>query len=345
MRRFTSRLALAALCTVPMLTIGCTNEPESSEEGADEERPVTDSEELQAAAAGKVNTSPDYLVVYDNNLENLLPPRCYVDEKLEDRIDWNRFFRYLKAQARSPDIFTVQQISNTAQLNALTARMSSELAGTYKGVIAVPQPGSMGYPSACGKLKNQQTNAVIYRTDRFTYEDSTHWRSDAPDDWKAGTGACKNLSDDRIPTSQDRAENVAVRLYDRIAKKRVSVGSIHWPTKHWNGPSCADENMKEANAALDSLGGTLKIVAGDTNATRGAKEWWKEARGFGFRDPIDETCPSSGCPDSTSTNNTSRIDFLLVKSGSRFSSVRTVSEKSAGGKYSDHLAVRANVYY
>jgi endonuclease/exonuclease/phosphatase family metal-dependent hydrolase len=201
----------------------------------------------------------------------------------------------------------------------------------------------MGYSSTCGKLKNQQTNAVIYRTDRFTYEETTRWRSDAPDNWDKGTGACKNLDD--TPTSQDRVENVAVRLYDRIAKQRVSVASIHWPTDTWHGTECAAENMREANDAVDGLGGTLKIVAGDANTTKGTEGWWKDALGYGFRDPIAETCPSSGCPDSTSTVGSRRIDFMLVKGGHGFSGARTISEKSTGGTYSNHRALRANVYY
>lgn len=333
MRQLTFRLASVALFALPSLLLGCTQEDASYEE---DERVVSDSENLQTAAAGAVNTSPDYLVVYDNNLENMLPASC-------GEGDWNRLFRYIKAQAKSPDIFTTQQISNTAQLDALTTRMSNELAGTYAGVIAVAKPGSMGYDSVCGKLKNQQTNAVIYRTDRFTYEDTARWRSDAPDNWKKGTGGCRNLDD--TPNSQDRVENVAIRLYDRIAKQRVSVASIHWPTGTWYGPKCADENMKEANAAVDGLGGTLKIVAGDANATKGAEGWWKDAKDYGFRDPIDETCPSSGCPDSTSTDGSRRIDFMLVKGGHGFSGARTINESSTGGTYSNHRALRANVYY
>src|SRR6185312_12901656 len=136
--------------------------------------------QANAAQAGSVNTSTRQLVVYNNNLENLLPAGCGGH--------WSRLLTYLKAQPKSPDIFTVQQISNSTQLAALTKKVSAELPGTYAGVIAVARPGSMGYSSTCGKLKNQQTNAVIYRTDRFSYEAATRWRSDAPANWKRGTG-------------------------------------------------------------------------------------------------------------------------------------------------------------
>lgn len=326
--------SLAVLCC---LGIGCTDD-DQEEDGFVEEvdviEPVAD--DLEPYAAGAVNNSPDFLVVYNNNIENMLPVDC-------DGGDWNKLFAYIKAQPTTPDIFVVQQISNATQLKALTTRMTVELAGTYAGVIAIASPGSMGYASACGKQKNQQTNAVIFRTDRFTYEATTRWRSDAPDNWNAGTGGCRNLDD--TPTSQDRVENVAVRLHDRVAQQRVTVASIHWPTNSWFGPKCAAENMREANRAVDNLGGTLKIVAGDANTSKGTEGWWNDAIDLGFRDPIAETCPSSGCPDSTSTLGSRRIDFLLVKSGHGFSGAKTISESSTGGKYSDHLALRANVYY
>ncbi|HUS65050.1 MAG TPA: hypothetical protein VMZ28_10930 [Kofleriaceae bacterium] len=282
------------------------------------------------------NGSPEYLVVYNNNVENMLPASC-------DEGDWNKLMDYVVEQSQSPDIFTTQQISNTAQLDALTARMTAELPGTYAGVIAIASPGSMGYTSRCGKLKNRQTNAVIYRTDRFTLEATARWRSDAPADWEDGSGGCRNLDD--TPTSQDRVENVAVRLHDDVAGEDVTVASIHWPTNTWHGPDCADENMREAANAVENLGGTLEIVAGDANTTKGTQGWWNDAMEGGFRDPIAETCPSSGCPDSTSTLNRRRIDFMLVKGGHGFSGARTISEESTGGKYSGHRALRASVYY
>ena len=285
------------------------------------------------------NSSADHLVVWNNNIENMLPTSC--------KVDFDKLFNYIKAQPKSPDLFTVQQISNTAQLAALTRRMTDDLPGTYAGVIAIGEPDviNVDYTGACSRPKRQQTNAVIYRTDRFTYEAATRWHSDAPDNWDKGTGSCKNLDDPPKGQSQDRVENVAVRLHDRVAGEDVTVASVHWPTNTWHGPKCADENMREANDAVDRLGGTLKIVAGDMNTSKGTEGWWNDALDFGFRDPIAETCPSSGCPDSTSTNGDRRIDFLLVKSGHGFSGAKTITESMAGGKYSDHRALTANVNY
>lgn len=89
---------------------------------------------------------------------------------------------------------------------------------------------NVDYTSTCSRPKRQQTNAVIYRTDRFTLGARTTWHSDAPDNWTAGTGPCKNLDDPPAGQSQDRVENVAVRLHDRVANADVTVASIHWPT-------------------------------------------------------------------------------------------------------------------
>ncbi len=292
-----------------------------------------------ARAAGAVNSSPDHLVVYNNNIENMLPTTC--------NVDFGKLLTYIRAQPQSPDIVTVQQISNTAQLTALTRRLSDELPGTYAGVIAIGEPGviNVSYTGTCSRPKRQQTNAVIYRTDRFTYEAATRWRSDAPDNWDEGTGGCKNLDDPPRGQSQDRVHNIAIRLNDRVARQDVTVASVHWPTSRWHGPDCADENIEEANEAVDRLGGTLKIVAGDMNTTKGTRGWWNDAIDYGFRDPIAETCPASGCPDSTSTLGTHRIDFMLVKSGHGFSRARTITESMTGGKYSDHRALTAYVRY
>jgi hypothetical protein len=287
-------------------------------------------------AQADVNTSPDHLVVYDNNIENMVPADCY-------DMEFDLLIEYVKAQPESPDIFTVQQISHTAQLNALTKRLSDELPGSYAGEIAIGEPGSMGYTSPCGKLKNQQTNAVIYRSDRLTLEDTTRWRSDAPADPKPGTGSCQNL--EPTESSQDRVHNIAVRLNDTIAKKDVSVASFHWPTGTWHGEKCAAENMNEAMDAFDRLGGVLQIFAGDANTTTGSQDWWQNAMDNGFRDPIAEKCGGRVCPPEYNTTTNHRIDFLLAKGASGFSEVANIHEDMTGGKYSEHRAVTAYVKY
>ncbi|BCL13170.1 exonuclease/endonuclease/phosphatase family protein [Micromonospora sagamiensis] len=288
-------------------------------------------------ASAAVNTSPSFLVVYNNNIENWLPASC-ADDKI-----WSRLVNYIKGRPLSPDIFTVQQVSNQTQLDTLTRYLSDQLPGTYAGQIAIANPGSMGYTSTCGKLKNQQTNAVIYRSDRFTYEDATRWRSDAPENYNTGTGPCQNL--EPTSSSQDRVHNIAIRLHDNIANQDVSVASIHWPTNTWYGEQCAAENIREADEAMTRLGGTLKIVAGDANTGPGTAGWWNDAIGFGYRDPIAERCGTPHCPPEHNTLGSRRIDYLLVKSGNGFNNAGTISTSLTGGAYSDHLAVAAYVNY
>lgn len=289
------------------------------------------------SASADVNPSADHLVVWDDNIENMLPESC-ADGYLFDRL-----LAYIGKQAQSPDIFAVQQISNQEQLSALTKRLTDELPGTYAGQIAIAEPGSMGYTSTCGKMKNQQTNAVIYRTDRLTYQQITRWRSDAPADYDAGTGGCQNLTPTR--SSQDRVENVAIRLHDTVANKDVSVASVHWPTSTWYGPECAAENMNEAQEAMGRLGGDLQIVTGDMNTTTGTKSWWQNAMDAGYRDPMAEKCGGRVCSADYNTTENHRFDFLLVTRGHGFSNVATVTDAMAGGPYSNHRALTAYVKY
>lgn len=284
-----------------------------------------------AQAAQTTNTDPGFLVVYDNNTENMIPALC-------EGNDFEKLFTYIKAQPKSPDLFTVQQISNQTKLNAFTKRMSDELPGTYAGVIAIANPNSADLGSGtCNK--NQQTNAVIYRTDRFTAGTTIRWRADAPED---KTGPCRNLT---ASTFQDRVENVAVRLTDNVTNKNVTVASIHWPTTDpWNGPDCADENITEARDRTAELGtAALTILGGDTNATTDKKNWGQKATSYGFKDAAAEACGTTCTPPGTFGSR--RIDFVLAKGGQGFNNVNTITQAAAGGKYSDHLAIRADVKY
>lgn len=284
-----------------------------------------------AQAAQTTNSDPGFVIAYDNNTENMIPASC-------EGNDFEKLFRYILAQPKSPDLFTVQQISNQAKLDAFTKRMTDELPGTYQGVIAIGSPNAKD-PGSGTCNKNQQTNAVIYRTERFTAGATIRWRSDAPDD---KTGPCRNLT---ATPFQDRVENVAVRLTDTVTKKGVTVASIHWPTADpWNGPDCADENIAEAQDRTASLGSvSLTILGGDTNATMDKKSWGQKARGYGFRDSAAEACGTTCTP--AGTFGSRRIDFVLAKGGKGFANAVTISQAAAGGRYSDHLALRADVKY
>lgn len=329
MQNFKLSLAAPLLAALSLTSGGCF-----SEDAAD------DAELDVASSAITANSSPSYLVVYSNNMENWADGTCDGDG------DWNKLFAYIKTQAQSPDIFFVQQISNQAQLDKLVKKMSDELPGVYASKIAVEDPYPWMYcasnsesaphscsTNSCSYKKRQQTNAVIYRSDRFTLEDTRRWRADRYQD-----GGCSN-------SNQLRVENVGVRLHDKIANKDVSAASFHWPTDTSDGEPCAAENDREAVAQMATLGGSLKILGGDANQTKGTHGWWDDARSAGFRDPIFETCPASGCAPSTSTAGSHRIDYLLVKGSHGFTGAKTINESSTGGVYSNHRALRVNVKY
>jgi endonuclease/exonuclease/phosphatase family metal-dependent hydrolase len=298
------------------------------------------------ASAIETNGNPAYVVVWNNNIENLAD--CGTSR-------WSRLLDYMKTRANSPDIFTVQQVSNQAQLNSLLSRLSAELPGVYRGKIAIADPQSIaGYdnpdyldPTKCAYRKRFQTNAVIWREGRFDAVDSTTWRSDAQAYYTSGP--CQNLLYGRYGGYQDRVQNVAVRLRDKESGNYVNVASVHWPTGQQGGPECADENRREAEAALsvaDGLGSAdLRIIAGDTNTEAATKSWWQNAKNNGYRDPMAEACGARDCSSSWDTSGSRRIDFLLARHASKFTTVDTVSTGEAGGEYSDHLALRSYVYY
>jgi hypothetical protein len=300
-----------------------------------------------SAAAIETNGNPAYVVVWSNNIENLAD--CGTTR-------WSRLLNYMKTRANSPDIFTVQQVSNQAQLNSLLSTLSAELPGVYVGRIAIANPQSIaGYdnpdyldPTKCEYRKQYQTNAVIWREGRFDLVGSPKtWRSDGEAYYSSGP--CENRLYGLYGGYQDRVENVAVRLRDKVSGNYVNAASVHWPTGQQGGPECADENRREAEVALsaaDGLGSAdLRIIAGDMNTEAATKSWWQNAKNNGYRDPMAEACGARDCSSGWDTSGSRRIDFLLARHASKFSTVDTVSTSEAGGVYSDHLALRSYVYY
>src|SRR5690606_4101124 len=73
-----------------------------------------------------------------------------------------------------------------------------------------------------------QTNAVLWRADRFDWlqNETWTWMSDA----RVGSesASCSNLAATGAIPAQIRTKNVAVPLWDKVAKKNVVVASIHW---------------------------------------------------------------------------------------------------------------------
>ncbi|MBA3547123.1 MAG: hypothetical protein H0T76_11615 [Nannocystis sp.] len=307
-----------------------------------------------------INDDPAFIQVYVNNIENL---------KLSGEQcagDWTDLIYYMKTIEPSPDLFLVQQISDTAQLDILIERMNTELPGIFEGIIADADPWTQLSP--CGKEKEKQTNAIIFRQGRFSKVGEKHvWQS-----WANKNGEC-------VRNNQARTRNVMIKLHDKIADKDVAVASLHWSTSQGEGPdpACAKPNVLEADQKVhkNGFGGDLVIFGGDFNESDrnengGFRPWYALANGddggeLNYRDPIYRTCQSAKdlqtCLDDNRTGS-KRIDMLFAQDGdgcrarTRRAHTITYNEAEAAAKaitgigdpdlnYSEHRAVRAEFYY
>ncbi len=310
-----------------------------------------------------INDDPAFIQVYVNNIENLK----IAGEQCPG--DWTDLIYYIKTIEPSPDLFLVQQISDTAQLDLLVERLNKELPGIFEGVIADADPWTQMSP--CGKEKAKQTNAVIFRQGRFDKVGEKHvWQS-----WAHKDGEC-------VRNNQARTRNVMIKLHDKIADKHVSVASVHWSTSQGDGPdpACAKPNVLEADQKLHKagFGGDLVIFGGDFNEpdrkdNGDPRPWFALANGDGggelnYRDPIYHECKSSkglqACLDDnwTAGGSHNRIDMLFGKDdeGCRartdrahtitYDEAEAAAEQLTGDSdpnlnYSEHRGVRAEFYY
>jgi hypothetical protein len=312
-----------------------------------------------AAAAGtaqaEVNRNPAFTVVYDTNIENL--------ETASERPcpgDWKDLLYFMKVQKLSPDLITVQQLTNRAQLNDLIRELDRTLPGRYAGIIAQRNPDPFSSP--CGAPKARQTNAVIFRKGRFAYVAGSKatWRSNRT----YGTRKCR-------PDGNDRTVNVAVQLRDKINGATVNAASFHWPTGNASGPFCAPKNVRQLVNHVERAPSSLRIMGGDGNVTTaGGRGWYGLVNGdaggkLGYRDVTFAAC--GGAPACITANWTvspsakRRIDYLFARKGDgslpAVTKVHTVTFEEAGAaarrvtggdsprNYSDHRAVRARIHY
>lgn len=125
-----------------------------------------------AAAEAVPNDDPSFLQVYDANVENLPT----TTESCPG--DWHDLMYYMRLQEYRPDIYLVQQISNREQLDLLLTRMKEHFGESMPAVLAEDAPKSLD--NGCAG-KKQQTNGIIWRTDRLSLKTSA-----SPDNrWQA----------------------------------------------------------------------------------------------------------------------------------------------------------------
>jgi hypothetical protein len=307
-----------------------------------------------------VNDDPRFVQVLDSNIENLELPTEFC------RGDWTDLIYYMRDMRPQPDIFLVQQISNRAQLDVLLRAMNRSLRSHYEGIIADPSPRPMNSP--CRAAKDYQTNAIIYRSDRFEpIGERRTWQPYARID-----GACSR-------SGLSRTLYIMHTFRDRVAQRDVTAVSLHWSTNNGGDDSgCTERNAEDLDRAI-RLGGyeaDLVIVGGDANEPDGTgpdslRPWYRMMNGdhgtvgLGFRDPIYARCERSDAFGSCLANQWTigeerRIDFLFARRGEcfpatgrahtvTFDEADTAARRATGGdsslNYSDHRAVHAEIYY
>lgn len=320
---------------------------------------------LPAGADARVNSDPDFIQVYVNNIENLETPG-----ENECPGDWEDLIYYMKSYETAPDLFLVQQLSGPGQLNTLLEKMNGKLPGEYGGILAVPDPEDQG--TRCPGEKERQTNAIIWRKGRFDFVEGSKitWQSSATN----GNPECG-------PNNQDRSINVAARFRDRVADRFISAASIHWPTGNAGGPACAPLNAARTVQKVESITGALHVWGGDANVVSNAdgqwRGWYEATNGqlggrHNYKDVAYADCAKrrdtiAGIRDCLRDSHwtiggDSRIDFLFAKRGNGAmppvgaehtvtfdeadaAAARFEGSDHRGLHYSDHRAIRARVHY
>ncbi len=171
-----------------------------------------------------------------------------------------------------------------------------------------------------------------------------------------------------------------VKLHDKIADKDVTVASIHWSTAQGMGPdpACAEKNIADIHARLHSPGfeADLVIFGGDLNESdrkddKSFRDWYQSANGnlggaYNYRDAVFRMCEpldvQSCLDDNWTLGNGKRIDMVFAQDGggcrAKTRHAHTVEYNEAddaqeqftgndvaGLDYSEHRAVRTEVYY
>jgi hypothetical protein len=289
------------------------------------------------AADFRINKSPAFLVVYDNNVENLQSRDEYYCQG-----DWPELENYMKtaqgANSYAPDVVIAQQVgtnvddSGTRETDKLISQLQATFPGTaYKAIIA-DEPAPRKVPSKCAPNgaaagdpldeKYDQTNAIIYRTARLTIAKNSagaelvdpFWSLASP---STGSGTCQNAN--VYTTNYNRVHNIKARFHDAAAGRDVTIASAHWPTSQSGGGSyCADENMNKLDGQMDvgDYGGALRIIGMDSNSSdydpQGVERpWHVTATGsMVYKDAINEYCSDStdashfhDCLDANWTNH------------------------------------------
>ena len=285
------------------------------------------------------NPDKDVLMVYVNNIENLMEPDSPIGQggsASQCRGEWTDLI-YHMTRYGPPDLFLVQQV-DANQVDELVTTMNTLLLSTsvpvsdrYKAVKAENNPEETQEPCPA---KSGQTNAIIYLAKRLSLVTNFSWQVRAD---MNGDGACpaNELNE------SDRTRAVFAKFTDRLTTgsgRTVAAVSIHWP-KGDKGRPCADENAIFTSDQLKTSSSSLQIWGGDANVSdldtsNSWRSWYQNtvngdlSGSLKFRDAIYDHCKGStdgsqtqikNCAQSqnwTASGPDERYDFLFGRIGS-----------------------------
>lgn len=266
-------------------------------------------------SALRANRDPDRLVVYSNNIENML-------------FDWKDLVYEMERQPLRPDIVLVQQLSGRDEMERLIRFMERRLGDHYDGVVAQDFPDDHRWG---GEVlpRPMVTTGIIYRRARFEVKGSDRWMP-------FGRGFKNQPKTCGERSNNSGYQTLRVKLHDTIANKDVVAVSL----RHWTWHACSEKNLKrivegEDNAGTNTHAGlgskaALHIVGGDFNdrifdGDGGYACWYRQmnrdvgARGcedapggavdYGFTDPLFVACDG----DKACMRRRAGIDSLFVR--------------------------------
>jgi endonuclease/exonuclease/phosphatase family metal-dependent hydrolase len=251
--------------------------------------------------------------------------------------DYTEFVAYITDPARSlyyPDIVTLQEVGRPASewpansCERFVERLEARTSVDYR-CFETTLPGGGTLQGGAG---------IAYRTGRLSFQSKLAYTL-----IKKQGDVCK--PDETVP---DLWTGLVLRLKDDVNQKFVNVASLHLPVVDEDKPpvDCAWDNMKLANAKIDSLGtAKMRIMAGDWNHSDATPDkggpfqfwecWYKGTnvnlsdcgnQNLGWKDPMYRLCSRTNTTASAiynclhgpaEPNHLStplrRIDFLFAK--------------------------------
>lgn len=260
---------------------------------------------------------PVELLVYSNNIENLPEPGDPCPG------DWRDFYQYMKLKNHVPDLLVFQQVSNRTQLDFIVDQLRKTTGKTYDGVIGEANPTAFSSP--CKAPKRLQTNAIIYRKDRFETRGA-----------KVVYKSYANYSGSCVRANNSRNRTLIQKLRHKATGAVIAVAAIRWPTAQGGGsdPACAVANVRETNERLEKLApnADLYVIAGDANesdlnSSGGFRRWFDLVNGdrggnLSYRDAIYQFCRKRDalkkCLDNNWTGGAGkRIDFTFYRAANK----------------------------